>query len=162
MGRSRGYAAHMRILSTIVLALACLVVGCAHPIDSDDEATAEAVGAWNVHNDLTAIKAAIDGGATFSQGNKCIVVGGVNKYATLADGVFGLANTPGFRFNAPVYDRLKVGDIVTTEPGEQQFVLHVPAEVYLENQEQWTEIETWHALSTMNIGGQAYLDLVDP
>jgi len=155
--------ARMKILTTILLlALAVVLGGCAQPVD-ESEAAAEAEGALYVRNDPTAIKDAITNGATYNASDKCLVIAGQNRYPVLTDNVWSLSATPGRRLNAVVFDRIAVGTILSGTPdGEYDNVLHVPADVYLPNQEETTETESWHTIDPGTVSGVAHVVLGAP
>lgn len=156
---TRGMPAPMKIL-VLLLSLAAIVCGCTTP---ETDLTGEAEGAVYVRNDPTEIKDAIANGATYNPSEKCLVVGGQNRYPVLADNVWSLSETPGHRLNAVVFDRIAVGDILSGTPdGEYDNVLHVPADVYLPNQEYTTESESWHTVDSGSISGVAHVVLGAP
>lgn len=154
----------MKILSTIFLALAVVLGGCAAPIDSSDpENTAEAEGALYVRNDPTAIKDAITNGATYNPSDSCLVVSGQNRYPVLIDNVWSLSATPGRRLNAVVFDRIAVGTILSGTPdGEYDNVVHVPEGAYLPNQGETTENEAWHTIDSGTVSGVEHVVLGAP
>mgnify|MGYP003435721770 FL=1 len=140
----------MKILITLILALA-VAVGCAHPVDEPEE-TASAVGAFTVHNDPSALKSAIAGGAGYDPSSQCLVISNELKCLALADGVFSIVDDdePGaLKIKAVTYDHFYAGSIIS-DPGppvgEMHHVLYVPADMYMPIRELWTEAETWRTL----------------
>lgn len=159
---SCGMPARMKILTTILLALAVVLGGCAYPVD-ESEAAAEAEGALYVRNDPTEIKNAITNGATYNASDACLVVSGQNRYPVLTDNVWSLSATPGRRLNAVVFDRIAVGTILSNTPdGEYDNVVHVPEGAYLPNQGETTENEAWHTIDPGTVGGVAHVVLGAP
>jgi hypothetical protein len=156
----------MKILGSIFLALAVLV-GCAHPVDHEED-TAEAVGAFTLHNDPTALKAAITGGASYDLEAECLVIDEERQCLALVDGVFSIVadDAPGaLKIKSVVYDHFFVGSlIVDAGPpvGEYHNVLHVPADAYMPVRGLWTESETWRTLVAGEGDDAAYAVLGSP
>jgi hypothetical protein len=140
-------------MKTIFYLLAAFAfVGCAAPVENEED-TAEAVGAWTVHPDPAAIKAAIGTvaapGCEYDFENQCLVIGGVDNYLRLEGGAWTLstsADAPSRKLLAVTFDRVLVGTMIDDPDGEYDHVIHVPTDVYLPHQGQWVENEAWHTL----------------
>lgn len=159
----------LRTLSTILL-LACAVVGCTSTDDSSDaENTAEAQEAITMYNDMTAVKTAIDGGASHSHEHQCLVISNVNHWLVWTAGGEGergvwslsTSSTGNYRINGSVFDRIGAGSY-TTDPGELQYMLTVPADTYLSSIGQWTEDIQRPSLNPGQIGAVDFALLGSP
>lgn len=80
-----------------------------------------------MYNDATAILTAIQGGATHNNEAECLVVASANRFLSLADGVWSLADS-GNKMSAAVFNALAVPGVSSlTEPAGYEFVINSPS-----------------------------------
>lgn len=138
-----------KIFTALILALAA-VVGCAHPVDTD-ESTHEARSAIVIYNDISAVKAAITGGATHSASAKALVVDSVANYLAFTPGenpeedpgswTLSTSEPGHYHVVGSVFDRIGAG---TVQPDGSLFV---PANTYMPSIDQYTSDDAHYSLT---------------
>lgn len=141
---------NMKILTAIIFALAALVVGCAIPTDSD-ESTHEARSAIVIFHNMSAVKSAIDGGATHSPASKAIVISSVNNFLAFTPGAdpeedagswsLSTSESGNYHVIGSVFDRIGAG---TIQPDGSLFV---PANTYMPSIDQYTSDAAYYCLT---------------
>lgn len=115
-------------LFCLLVALSVFALGACAPVSNTDvERVGEAQEAFVSYADPTAIKQAIDGGATWS-GN-LLLVDGVSNYCVLANGAWSLSTEGGDTIGRGVFRQIQAGEIDYDggEGGEYLYTLIAPS-----------------------------------
>jgi len=109
----------MKKLNLFLLACAVLAVpACTPATSSDSDGIGAAQEAFVTYANPTAIKDAIDNGATWSGG--ALVISDVSNYCVLADGVWSLSSVSGDTMPRGAFRLIQNGTLIT-DPGEYQW-----------------------------------------
>lgn len=78
------------------------------------------------YNNVSAILAAVQGGASHNNELECLVVSAANKFASLSGGVWSLADS-GDKVSAAVFNSLASPAAALTDPPEYEHVINAPS-----------------------------------